>query len=131
MGLLHSHLWVIKLSLFAALPELSEEEKKQILMSEKFQKFFDYSSRIIERALAEEVDIFVDYAGKDSAGKDEWVCFLVGVGGGMGVVDSLICAGCLWSCTFIPPSQKLHFCPSISKITLLSALWSYTFSAPL
>lgn len=73
LGLLRSHLWVIKLSLFAALPELSEEEKKQILMSEKFQKFFDYTSRIIERALAEEVDIFVDYAGKDSAGKDEWV----------------------------------------------------------
>ena len=62
---------MVKFSIFTALPELSEEEKKQILMSEKFQKFFDHSSRIIERALAEEVDIFVDYAGKDGAGKDE------------------------------------------------------------
>ncbi|XP_070174428.1 cytoplasmic dynein 1 intermediate chain 2-like isoform X4 [Littorina saxatilis] len=52
-------------------PELSEEEKKQILMSEGFQKFFDHSSRIVERALAEEVDIFADYSGKDSGGKDD------------------------------------------------------------
>ncbi|XP_076437427.1 cytoplasmic dynein 1 intermediate chain 2-like isoform X2 [Babylonia areolata] len=53
------------------LPELSEEEKQQIMMSEDFQKFFGTSARIMERALAEEVDIFVDYSGKDGSGKDE------------------------------------------------------------
>ncbi|KAK7480979.1 hypothetical protein BaRGS_00027794, partial [Batillaria attramentaria] len=52
-------------------PEMSEEEKKQILMSEEFMKFFGKTSRIIERALAEEVDIFVDYAGNDGKGKDD------------------------------------------------------------
>lgn len=37
------------------LPELSEEEKQQILASEPFQHFFDRASRIVERALTEEV----------------------------------------------------------------------------
>lgn len=36
-------------------PDLSEEEKLQILSSQKFQEFFDYSSRVIERKLAEDV----------------------------------------------------------------------------
>jgi dynein intermediate chain len=52
------------------LPELSEEEKKQIMMSEDFQKFFDHTAKIMERALAEDVNLFVDYAGKDGP-KDE------------------------------------------------------------
>ncbi|KAL8608058.1 Cytoplasmic dynein 1 intermediate chain 2 [Nucella lapillus] len=51
--------------------EMSEEEKNQVMMSENFQKFFDSTSRIMERALAEEVDIFVDYSGKDGSGKDD------------------------------------------------------------
>ena len=54
----------------SAPPELSEEEKKAILMSEDFHKFFDRTSRIMERALFEE-DFYVDYTGKDSSGKDE------------------------------------------------------------
>lgn len=43
--------------------DLSEEEKQMILMTENFQDFFDKSSRIIERALSEQVDLFVDYTG--------------------------------------------------------------------
>lgn len=43
--------------------ELSEEEKQMILMTEEFQRFFDQSSRVIERALGEQVDIFTDYTG--------------------------------------------------------------------
>lgn len=43
--------------------DLSDEEKQMILMTEDFQKFFDQSSRIIERALSEQVDIFADYTG--------------------------------------------------------------------
>lgn len=43
--------------------ELTDEEKQMILMTEEFQRFFDQSSRVIERALSEQVDIFVDYTG--------------------------------------------------------------------
>lgn len=43
--------------------ELSEEEKQQILLSEDFQRFFDRSTRIVERALYEDGDIFKDYSG--------------------------------------------------------------------
>ncbi|XP_021377047.1 cytoplasmic dynein 1 intermediate chain 2-like isoform X7 [Mizuhopecten yessoensis] len=53
------------------LPELSEEEKKQAIMSEDFQTFFDHTSRLIERALCESVDIFTDYTGGDGEGKDD------------------------------------------------------------
>ncbi|EFO23580.1 cytoplasmic dynein intermediate chain 1 [Loa loa] len=38
-------------------PDLSEEEKLQILSSQKFQQFFDYSSRVMERQLAEELSV--------------------------------------------------------------------------
>ncbi|XP_076290149.1 cytoplasmic dynein 1 intermediate chain short wing isoform X16 [Lasioglossum baleicum] len=43
--------------------ELSEEEKQMIILSEDFQRFFDRTSRIVERALGESVDIYTDYAG--------------------------------------------------------------------
>ncbi|EYC43551.1 hypothetical protein Y032_0490g2388 [Ancylostoma ceylanicum] len=48
----------------ARLPDLSEEEKAQIIASRGFQTFFNYAAKVIERALAEaeSVDIFVDYA---------------------------------------------------------------------
>lgn len=52
-------------------PELSEEEKQQIMLSEDFQTFFMKASRLIERALCEEVDIFVDYTGGEGEGKDD------------------------------------------------------------
>ena len=42
--------------------ELSEEEKQVIVMSEDFQKFFDRSTRLVERAIWEE-PIFADYTG--------------------------------------------------------------------
>ncbi|KAG7205254.1 hypothetical protein KM043_018332 [Ampulex compressa] len=43
--------------------ELSEEEKQMIILSEDFQCFLDHSSRIVERALGESVDIYTDYTG--------------------------------------------------------------------
>ncbi|XP_018566272.1 cytoplasmic dynein 1 intermediate chain isoform X6 [Anoplophora glabripennis] len=43
--------------------ELSEEEKQMIILSEDFQHFMDKSGRIMERALCESVDIYMDYTG--------------------------------------------------------------------
>lgn len=43
--------------------ELSEEEKQMIILSEDFQRFLDRTSRILERALGETVDIYTDYTG--------------------------------------------------------------------
>lgn len=34
-----------------------------IILSEDFQRFMDKTSRIVERALAESVDIYADYTG--------------------------------------------------------------------
>ncbi|MBN3300253.1 DC1I2 protein, partial [Amia calva] len=48
----------------AAPHELTEEEKLQILHSEEFLSFFDHSTRIVERALSEHVDVFFDYSGR-------------------------------------------------------------------
>ncbi|XP_022660294.1 cytoplasmic dynein 1 intermediate chain 2-like isoform X2 [Varroa destructor] len=42
---------------------LNEEERQQIYLSPEFRTFMDRSSRIMERALTEDVDIFTDYAG--------------------------------------------------------------------
>ncbi|XP_073708372.1 dynein, cytoplasmic 1, intermediate chain 2a isoform X1 [Garra rufa] len=50
--------------------ELTEEEKQQILHSEEFMTFFDHSSRIVERALSEHVDVFFDYSGRDLQDKE-------------------------------------------------------------
>lgn len=50
--------------------ELTEEEKLQILHSEEFMEFFDHSTRIIERALSEHVDVFFDYSGRDMEEKE-------------------------------------------------------------
>lgn len=43
--------------------DLSDEEKQKIMMSDDFQKFFDNSSRLVERALYEDINVFVDYTG--------------------------------------------------------------------
>ncbi|XP_041433663.1 uncharacterized protein LOC431853 isoform X2 [Xenopus laevis] len=50
--------------------ELTEEEKQQILHSEEFVSFFDHSTRILERALSEQVNIFFDYSGRDLEEKE-------------------------------------------------------------
>lgn len=50
---------------------MSEEEKKTIMLSDDFQTFFYKSARVIERAMAEETDIFMDYSGGDREGNDE------------------------------------------------------------
>ncbi|KAG4088674.1 WD40 repeat-like protein [Neocallimastix lanati (nom. inval.)] len=41
--------------------EFSEEEKKNIMQTEGFKDFFDYSTKIVERALDEPYDIMIDY----------------------------------------------------------------------
>ncbi|MCI4375068.1 hypothetical protein PGIGA_G00104840 [Pangasianodon gigas] len=50
--------------------ELTEEEKQQILHSDDFLTFFDHSSRIVERALSEQVDVCFDYSGRDLQDKE-------------------------------------------------------------
>uniref|UniRef100_A0AAX7T4D6 Dynein cytoplasmic 1 intermediate chain 1 n=1 Tax=Astatotilapia calliptera TaxID=8154 RepID=A0AAX7T4D6_ASTCA len=52
------------------LRELTEEERQQILHSSEFQSFFDCSIRVMERALAEDSDIFFDYSGRDLDDKE-------------------------------------------------------------
>lgn len=56
--------------------ELTEDEKKQILLSDKFQKFFNRASRVMERALFqnESADIFIDYTG-EKEDLDKYVLF--------------------------------------------------------
>ncbi|XP_056154787.1 cytoplasmic dynein 1 intermediate chain 1 isoform X2 [Lampris incognitus] len=54
----------------AVLRELTEEERQQILHSSEFQSFFDCSIRVMERALAEDGDIFFDYSGRDLEDKE-------------------------------------------------------------
>ena len=52
---------------------LTEEQKQAIISSESFSTFFDWSTRIMERALGENnrwVDIFRDYAGKEQLEED-------------------------------------------------------------
>ncbi|XP_053324385.1 cytoplasmic dynein 1 intermediate chain 1 isoform X4 [Spea bombifrons] len=50
--------------------ELTEEEKQQIVHSEEFHIFFDRTIRVIERALAEDTNIFFDYSGRDLEDKE-------------------------------------------------------------
>ncbi|XP_069585458.1 cytoplasmic dynein 1 intermediate chain 1 isoform X3 [Ranitomeya imitator] len=50
--------------------ELTEEEKQQAVHSEEFLLFFDRTIRVIERALAEDCNIFFDYSGRDLADKE-------------------------------------------------------------
>ncbi|XP_073490007.1 cytoplasmic dynein 1 intermediate chain 2 isoform X8 [Aquarana catesbeiana] len=50
--------------------ELTEEEKQQIVHTEEFISFFDHSTRIVERALSEQINIFFDYSGRDLEEKE-------------------------------------------------------------
>ncbi|XP_075159262.1 cytoplasmic dynein 1 intermediate chain short wing isoform X8 [Haematobia irritans] len=43
--------------------ELSEEQKQMIILSEDFQRFVLKAGRFMERALSENVDIYLDYIG--------------------------------------------------------------------
>ncbi|XP_065365846.1 cytoplasmic dynein 1 intermediate chain isoform X4 [Calliphora vicina] len=43
--------------------ELSEEQKQMIILSEDFQRFVVRAGRIMERAISENVDIYLDYIG--------------------------------------------------------------------
>ncbi|KAF8763540.1 Cytoplasmic dynein 1 intermediate chain 2 like protein [Argiope bruennichi] len=52
--------------------DLSDEEKLQLMRTENFRNFIDRSSRIIERALYQDVDIFIDYTGvKEESESDD------------------------------------------------------------
>lgn len=46
--------------------ELSEDQKKQILHSQEFGKFFDKATRLMERVLGESVDFTIDYSGAET-----------------------------------------------------------------
>ncbi|XP_057714055.1 cytoplasmic dynein 1 intermediate chain 2-like isoform X4 [Corythoichthys intestinalis] len=50
--------------------ELTEEEKLQVLHSQDFLAFFERGSRIVERALSEQVDVCFDYSGRDLEDKE-------------------------------------------------------------
>uniref|UniRef100_A0A8C9YRJ7 Cytoplasmic dynein 1 intermediate chain 1 n=1 Tax=Sander lucioperca TaxID=283035 RepID=A0A8C9YRJ7_SANLU len=52
------------------LRELTEEERQQILHSSEFQSFFECSIRVMERALAEDSNIFFDYGGRELEDKE-------------------------------------------------------------
>ena len=54
--------------------ELSEEEKQQVMMTEEYKKFLDRTSRVMERALTQDIDIFVDYTGE--LGDDGWASII-------------------------------------------------------
>jgi len=43
--------------------ELSEDEKNAVMMSQPFQKFFDRATKVVERALSEDINVFLDYTG--------------------------------------------------------------------
>ena len=59
------------------MPELSEEEKKHILNSQDFTKFFLRATTIVERAITEEIDIFVDYTGGDDEDKEGYIIYSI------------------------------------------------------
>ncbi|BFZ22494.1 hypothetical protein BsWGS_25532 [Bradybaena similaris] len=52
--------------------ELSEEEKKQIMMSEDYQLSISRAARVIQRMLAmNDTGLTIDYSGTDSEGKED------------------------------------------------------------
>eukprot|EP00923_Selenidium_pygospionis_P053245 GHVN01092244.1.p1 GENE.GHVN01092244.1~~GHVN01092244.1.p1 ORF type:complete len:671 (+),score=141.94 GHVN01092244.1:79-2013(+) len=52
-------------------PELTEEEKKDIITSLHFTEFFDKTTTLVERALGEQMfDVFADYSGYVNQGDD-------------------------------------------------------------
>ncbi|XP_046687442.1 cytoplasmic dynein 1 intermediate chain-like isoform X2 [Homalodisca vitripennis] len=62
-----------------AVRELSEEEKLMIVLSEEFQRFVYHTAPIVERALAEDVDIYKDYTGgadREDTGDEKHGCKL-------------------------------------------------------
>ena len=46
--------------------ELTEEEVLRIMNREDFGSFIEKSTRVVERALADPVDLFTDYSGGDT-----------------------------------------------------------------
>ena len=49
--------------------ELPKDEAKQIIASKEFEKFFDNSTRLIERALGQEFNIMDDFFAEDDKDK--------------------------------------------------------------
>lgn len=50
--------------------ELSDEQKKQILNSQEFGKFFDKATRLMERVLGDAADFTIDYSGAEAEDLD-------------------------------------------------------------
>lgn len=66
---------VIKDYLYLAACELSEEEKQMLMMTEEFHCFFDRTTRVMERALAQDTNIFVDYSHDYEEDGEAYVLF--------------------------------------------------------
>lgn len=64
--------WRVQIWLIEHAEELTEEEKQRIVHSKDFLVFFNRSIRAVERTLAEDLDIFFDYSGRDMENKDGW-----------------------------------------------------------
>lgn len=66
-----------------------------IILSPDFQKFMDRAGRIVERALSESVDIYMDYAGlldsEDRGYSLIYFCF------GCLIFFHVLCSRVLWS----------------------------------
>lgn len=118
----------------SVLRELTEEERQQILHSSEFQSFFDCSIRVMERALAEDSNIFFDYSGRDLEDKEGWA----GRRGEVGKEESL-CVWMwehMWVFTCMPQTRRLTHahCVTLGAWELLcsskymSSCWCHTFT---
>ncbi|PHJ20393.1 cytoplasmic dynein intermediate chain, partial [Cystoisospora suis] len=57
----------------AAPPQVSEEERRKILQSPEFERFFEKTTKVVERLLGQEelfCDPFVDYSGRQTTATD-------------------------------------------------------------
>lgn len=61
------------LNLSFPVKELSAEQKQMIILSEDFQRFILRTGKIMERALSEQVDIYMDYIGGGDSDDIKWV----------------------------------------------------------
>lgn len=57
--------------IYVSVRELSADEKQTIMLSAEFQRFVSRAGRVMERALAEDADIFTDYTGGGDAVAEE------------------------------------------------------------
>lgn len=53
--------------------ELSEDEKQMIVLSADFQRFVTRAGKVMERALAECIDIYTDYTGGEDTDDTRYI----------------------------------------------------------